>query len=197
MDTVDLYLNAFEDIADGSVTSVPPQLQDLVEADNPEEKLDVLFEDATAEIFREVFNLAGTNQLGQHSTGVVADGEIEQDGEWLLWDNKRRRQQFRLGSDARSKIKNYIDTRSEQHDVEWFLIIAPEFTEQAEQNALQLEMQVGTDIRLVTAYAFVELAELWRENYAAESRELPLSVFRGSELFEVENAEALLQTQFA
>jgi hypothetical protein len=194
---VDLYLDAFEDIADGSVTSVPPQLQDLVEADNPEEKLDVLFEDATAEIFREVFNLKGTNQLGQHSTGVVADGEIEQESEWLLWDNKRRRQQFRLGSDVRSKIKNYIDTKSEQHDVEWFLIIAPEFTEQAEQNALQLEMQVGTDIRLVTARAFVELAELWRENYAAEGRELPLSVFRGSERFEVENAEALLQTQFA
>ncbi|GAA0261103.1 hypothetical protein [Halobaculum roseum] len=194
---VDLYLDAFKDIADGSVTSVPPQLQDQVDADNPEEKLDVLFEDATTEIFSEVFKLEGTNQLGQHSTGVVADGEIEQDGKWLLWDNKRRRQKFRLGSDARSKIKNYIDTKNDQHDVEWFLIIAPDFTEQAEENALQLEMQVGTDIRLVTASAFVELAELWREEYADDDRKLPLSVFRGSKIFEVENADALLQTQFA
>lgn len=194
---VDLYLDAYEDIADGAVTDVPPQLQDLVEADNPSEKLDVLFEDATGEIFREVFNLEGTNQLGQQASGVVADGEIKQNGQWLLWDNKRRRQEFRLGSDARSKIKNYIDTKGEQHDVEWFLIIAPDFTEQAASNALQLEMQVGTDIRLVGAEDLKALAELWRENYAADDRELPLSVFRGSEIFGVETAANLLETQFS
>ena len=195
--TVDLYLDAYEDIADGSVTDVPPQLQDIVDADNPSEKLDVLFEDATGEIFREVFNIGGTNQLGQQATGVVADGEIEQDGQWLLWDNKRRRQEFSLGSDARSKIKNYIDTKSEQHDVEWFLIIAPDFTEQATSNALQLEMQIGTDIRLVRAEDLKRLAELWRESYAAEGRELPLSVFTGSEIFGVETAASWLETQFS
>ncbi|MFA1612077.1 hypothetical protein [Halobellus rubicundus] len=194
---VDLYLEAFEDIADGSVTQVPPQLQDLVDADNAEEKLDILFEDATGEIFREIFNLQGTNQLGQGASGVVADGEIEQDGKWLLWDNKRRRQQFRLGSDARSKIKNYIDTKDQQHDVEWFLIIAPDFTDQAATNATQLEMQVGKDIRLVRAADFKQLAELWRDEYADEDRELPLSIFYGSEVFDVDAATALLKTEFA
>lgn len=193
----DLYLDAYEDIADGAVTDVPPQLQDLVDADNPSEKLDVLFEDATGEIFREVFNLEGTNQLGQQASGVVADGEIEQDGQWLLWDNKRRRQEFRLGSDARSKIKNYIDTKNGQHDVEWFLIIAPDFTEQAESIALQLERQTKTDIRLVRAEQLQKLAELWRENYAAEGRELPLSVFTGSEILSIEDATGWLETQFA
>lgn len=194
---VDLYLEVYGDIADGAVTDVPPQLQDIVDADNPSEKLDVLFEDATGEIFREVFNLEGTNQLGQQATGVVADGEIEQNGQWLLWDNKRRRQEFRLGSDTRSKIKNYIDTKGEQHDVEWFLIIAPDFTDQAASNALQLEMQVGTDIRLVRAEDLKTLAELWRENYAANRRELPLSVFTGSEIFGVETAADWLETQFS
>ncbi|MFC7216198.1 hypothetical protein ACFQO4_19225 [Saliphagus sp. GCM10025334] len=194
---VELYLDAYEDIADGAVTDVPPQLQDLVDADNPSEKLDVLFEDATGEIFQEVFNLKGTNQLGQQATGVVADGEIEQNGQWLLWDNKRRRQEFRLGSDTRSKIKNYIDTKGEQHDVEWFLIIAPDFTDQAASNALQLEMQIGTDIRLVRAEDLKTLAELWRENYAADGRELPLSVFTGSEIFGVETAAGWLKTQFS
>ncbi|MFA9515599.1 hypothetical protein ACERIT_00005, partial [Halopenitus sp. H-Gu1] len=194
---VDLYLDAYEEIADGTVNQVPPQLQDLVEADNPEEKLDVLFEDATAEIFREIFNLGETNQLGQQANGVVADGEIEQDGRWLLWDNKRRRQKFRLGSDARSKIKTYIDTKNSQHDVEWFLVIAPDFTEQAETNAAQLEMQVGKDIRLVRAADLKELAELWQEDYAMDDRELPLSIFFGSEVFDVDAASKLLETQFS
>ncbi len=194
---VDLYVDAFEDIADGAVTDVPPQLQDLVDADNPSEKLDILFEDATGKIFQEVFNLEGTTQLGQQASGVVADGEIQQDAQWLLWDNKRRRQEFRLGSDARSKIKNYIDTKGEQHNVEWFLIIAPDFTDQAATNALQLEMQVGTDIRLVRAEDLKALAELWREEYASDDRELPLSVFSGSEIFKVETAAGWLETQFS
>ena len=193
----DLFLDTYEEIADGSVTEIPPQLQDLVDADRPSDKMDVLFEDATAEIFENVFNLEGTNQLGQHATGPVADGEIEQAGYWLLWDNKRRRQKFQLGSSTRSKIKNYIDTKSKQHDVEWFLIIAPEFNENAADNALQLEMEIGTDIRLVRARDLQELAVLWEEEYADDGRELPLSVFRGSELFEVDTAERLLETQFS
>lgn len=194
---VDLYLDTYEKIADGSVTEIPPQLQDLVDADNPEEKLDILFEEATAEIFREAFGLDGTNQLGQKAIGMVADGEVEQDGRWLLWDNKRRRRQFRLGSDARSKIKSYIDTKDKQHEVEWFLIIAPDFTEGAATNAAQLEMQIGKDIRLVRAADLKELAELWQENYAAEGRELPLSVFYGSGVFDVDTAASLLETEFS
>ncbi|ELY53777.1 hypothetical protein C491_20751 [Natronococcus amylolyticus DSM 10524] len=194
---IDLYLNSYEDIADGAVTEVPPQLQDLIDADDLSEKLDILFEDATGEIFREVFNLEETNQLGQQATGVVADGEIEQDSQWLLWDNKRRRQKFALGSDTRSKIKNYIDTKGQQHNVEWFLIIAPEFTDKAPSNALQLEMQVGTDIRLVRAEDLKALAELWQEKYATEGRKLPLSVFTGSKIFEVETAAISLENQFA
>jgi hypothetical protein len=194
---VDLYLDAYEEIADGAVNQVPPQLQDLVDADNAEEKLDIIFEEATGEIFREAFNLEGVNQLGQKATGMVADGEIEQEGQWLLWDNKRRRNTFKLGSDTRSKIKSYIDTKDKQHDVEWFLIIAPDFTEQAETNATKLEMQVGKDIRLVRAADLKELAELWQDGYATEDRELPLSVFYGSEVFDIDAAADLLEVEFS
>lgn len=195
--TVDLYLDVFEDIADGEVTEVPPQLQNLVDAEHPSEKLDALFEDATAAIFKDIFNLSGTNQLGQTASGVVADGEIEQDGEWLLWDNKRRREKFRLGSDARSKIKNYINTKAGQHEVKWFLIIAPDFSEQAAENALQLEKQVDTDIRLVRAEDLKSLAEVWRENHASEDTTLPLTVFTGSKLLDVETESRWLETQFS
>lgn len=193
----ELYLDTYEEIADGAVNQVPPQLQDLVDSDNAEEKLDILFEEATGEIFRKTFNLEGVNQLGQKATGMVADGEIEQDGKWLLWDNKRRRAKFKLGSDTRSKIKNYIDTKDKQHDVEWFLIIAPDFTEQAAMNAEQLEMQVGKDIRLVRAADLKELAELWKAEYADSNRELPLSVFFGSEFFDVDRAARLLELEFS
>ncbi|QKY19611.1 hypothetical protein B4589_004160 [Halolamina sp. CBA1230] len=194
---VELYLSAYEDIADGTVQQVPPQLQDLVDADNPGDKLDILFEDATAEIFSEVFNLDGTNLLGQRANGVVADGEVEQGDKWLLWDNKRRARQFKLGSTARSKIKSYIDTKAGQHEVEWFLIIAPEFSENAETHAEQLEMQVGRDIRLVRADDFKQLAEQWREEYADDGHELPLSIFFGSGLFDPDMAMQVLDQQFS
>ena len=194
---VDLYIEVYEEIADGAVNQVPPQLQDLVDAENAEEKLDILFEEATGEIFREAFNLAGVNQLGQQATGMVADGEIEQNGQWLLWDNKRRRNSFKLGSDARSKIKSYIDTKDKQHAVEWFLIIAPDFTEHAAANATQLEMQVGKDIRLVRAADLRTLANLWQEKYATADRELPLSVFYGSGIFDVDAAADLLEMEFS
>ncbi|WP_435115054.1 hypothetical protein [Halolamina sp. C58] len=194
---VELYLSAYEDIADGTVQQVPPQLQDLVDADDPSDKLDVLFEDATAEIFSEVFNLDGTNLLGQQASGVVADGEIEQDGKWLLWDNKRRAREFKLSSTARSKIKSYIDTKAEQHHVEWFLIIAPEFSENAETQAEQLEMQVGRDIRLVRAADFKQLAEQWREKYDDDGYQLPLSIFFGSGLFDPDMAIQVLEQQFS
>ncbi|MFC6906731.1 hypothetical protein [Halalkalicoccus tibetensis] len=195
---VDLYLKCFEDIADGNIQLIPPQIQSIVNADGPTARLEMLFEEATAEIFTEVFNLSGTSLLGQHANGIVADGEIEQDDKWLLWDNKRRRQQFKLGSNTQSKIKNYIDTKSQQHTVEWFLIIAPDFTETARTNANKLEMQVGgIDIRLVKAADFVRLAELWWEKYAAENRELPLSVFYGSDLLDLEIAEEALKREFS
>lgn len=192
-----LYLEAFEDIADGTVTQVPPQLQDIVDADNPAKKLDVLFEDATEQIFKNVFNLEGTNLLGQQASGVVADGEIEQNGHWLLWDNKRRAGKFKLGSNARSKIKNYIATKDDQHDVEWFLIIAPDFTDHAERNAQKLETQIGKEIRLIRAADFKDLASLWRDEYANENRELPLSIFYGSGLINLEITRDVLEEKFA
>jgi hypothetical protein len=195
--TAELYLEVYEEIADGSVTQIPPQIQELVDVENPSDKLDVLFEDSTAEIFNEIFNLDGTNQLGQQASGVVADGEIKQDGRWLLWDNKRRQGKFKLDADARSKIKNYIDTKDKQHEVEWFLIVAPDFTEQAAKNAEQLEMLVEKDVRLVRAADFKELAEFWQEEYANPDRELPLSIFFGSGIFEVDVAAELLDTEFS
>lgn len=194
----ELYLKCYEDISDGNVERVPPQLQRVVDEDDPSRKLDILFEEATAEIFTEIFNLEGTELLGQQANGIVADGEIEQDGKWLLWDNKRRVNKFKLGSNTQSKIKNYIDTKAQQHQVEWFLIIAPDFTERAKQNAKKLEMQVGgIDIRLVRAADLTQLAEYWIETYAEEGHSLPLSVFYGSEVLELEIAKEALKREFS
>lgn len=195
---VELYLNCFEDISDGNVERIPPQIQGLVDADDPSTKLDVLFEEATAEIFAEVFGLDGTRLLGQQASGIVADGEIEQDGKWLLWDNKRRAGKFKLGSDAQSKIKNYIDRKNQQHDVEWFVVIAPGFTERAKRNATQLEKQVGgIDIRLVRSADFVQLATYWRDTYAEEGRPFPLSVLYGSDVLDLESTKEALKREFA
>lgn len=196
-DIGELYLTCFEDIADGQIDRIPPQLQSSIEDADATSKLEVLFERGTAEIFDEVFNLAGTTLLGQHAGGNVADGEIEQDGKWLLWDNKRRVNEFKLGSSTRAKIKDYIDTKNQQHDVEWFLIIAPGFAPDAGSRAIQLEKQVGVDIRLVSAAVFREMATLWLNRFDTDGRELPLSIFTGAEELSIEEAEEMLDTQFA
>lgn len=193
----ELYLQCFEAIADGHIEQIPPQLQSLVEETDKTKKLEILFEQATAEIFEDVFNLEGTELLGQTGGGNVADGQIEQDGKWLLWDNKRRSGKFKLDADTRAKIKDYIETKNQQHDVEWFLIIAPEFAASAKQKANQLEMQVGgKDIRLVEASAFVELARHWQTHYN-DSTEFPLSVLHGSDTLDIETAEGALETMFS
>ena len=193
----DLYLQCYDEIADGNIKQVPPQVQNIVNEDDPSDKLDILFEKATAEIFRDIFNIEGTTLLGQGANGIVADGEIEQDGRWALWDNKRRKGKFKLGSSTQSKIKNYIDTKDEQHDVEWFLIIAPDFTDNAVDNANLLEMQIGKDIRLIRAEDFKQLATFWQEEFDDGDRELPLSTFYGSDIFDLETSKAGLERQFS
>lgn len=62
--TVELYHQCHDDIADGNVNRVPPQLHGVVDEESQSEKLDMLFEKATAEIFKDIFNLEGTNLLG-------------------------------------------------------------------------------------------------------------------------------------
>lgn len=194
---VELYLSCFEDIADGNVERIPPQLQGTVLDENETKKLEILFEEATAEIFEEIFNLSNTTLKGQNSTGIVPDGEIEQDGKWLLWDNKRRMGKFKLGSDSQAKIRNYIDRKSQQHDVEWFLIIAPDFTSTAAKNANKLEMQAGVDIRLIRARDFAEMSRYWRDQYSENGTELPLSIFNGSDILDVELVTESIESQFS
>lgn len=195
--TVELYLSSYENIADGTVERIPPQLHQAVDEDDPEAKLEILFEKATATIFEEAFNLDKTTLLGQQSSGSVADGEVTQDGEWLLWDNKRRSEPFKLNSTTRAKIKNYIDTKNQQHDVEWFLLIAPEFADSTENNALKIEKQTGVTVRLLTANDLRSLAEFWGDRFADEDQELPLSIFYGAGEFDLEPAKETLEEQFA
>lgn len=195
--SVDMYLSSLEDIADGTVERIPPQLQKAVDIDDPEDKLDILFEQATARLFEDAFQLENTNLLGQQSSGTVTDGEIQQDDQWLLWDNKRRSEPCKLNSTTRAKIKDYIDTKNKHHDVEWFLLIAPEFAESAEHNALKLEKQTGVNLRLLTARDLRSLAEFWRERFESNGRELPLSIFYGTGTFDLEPAKEALEEQFA
>lgn len=74
---VELFLEFYDDISNGNIEQIPPQLQGLVDDPDQTKVLEILFEEATAEIFKEVFNLDGTQLLGQRASGSVADGEID------------------------------------------------------------------------------------------------------------------------
>jgi hypothetical protein len=195
---VDLFLEFYDKIADGKVDEIPPQLQGLVDEPDQSKKLEILFEEATAELFREIFTLGGTELLGQGASGTVADGEIEQDGKWLLWDNKRRTGEFKLGSTTRSKIKNYIDTKNQQHDVYWFIIIAPEFANSALEDANLMEKNLGgVNIRLVRADDFQSLARFWQDEFGETTKEFPLSMFNGSDLLNIDTLTRALKREFS
>lgn len=195
---VELFLEFYADISNGYMDEIPPQLQRLVDDPDQSKQLEILFERATAEVFGGIFNLSETDLLGQHSSGTVADGQIKQDGKWLLWDNKRRAGNFKLDSTTRSKIKNYIDTKSQQHEVGWFVIIAPDFAESAAKNAKLMETQLNdVDIRLVKADDFQELAEFWRESFGESGHEFPLSMFNGTGLLDIEILKQALNREFS
>lgn len=195
--TAELFLKCYDDIADGNVDRVPPQLQKVVDRGGPSDKLEILFERATAEIFKEIFNLSGTTLLGQSASGTVADGEIEQDENWLLWDNKRRVGPFKLGASTRATMKSYIDRKNQQHDVRWFVIIAPVFAESAADDALKLEMQTGVNIRLLRAEDLQRLANIWLGKFAGDGRALPLSIFNGAGRLNLGIVEETLDAQFS
>ena len=55
---VDLYLKCYEEISDGNIDRVPPQLQTVIDEDDQSAKLDILFEKATAEVCEEIFSFA-------------------------------------------------------------------------------------------------------------------------------------------
>jgi len=194
----ELYLELYEEISNGSIEEIPPQLQGTVNESDTSKKLEIIFEEATAEVFREIYNLNGTELLGQQASGSVADGEIEQDGKWLLWDNKRRTGNFKLGSTTRSKIKDYIETKNKQHDVQWFLIIAPDFSSNAIQNADVMEKQLDdVDIRLVRSSDFKRLAQFWQESFSDSGQEFPLSMFNGSNILDIDTLEVALEAEFS
>lgn len=195
--TAELYLECYEDIADGDNDHVPPQLLGAVDEESQSKKLDILFEQATAEIFENIFNISDTKLLGQHASGTVADGEIHQDGRWILWDNKRRTGEFKLGAKTRATIKSYIDTKNQQHEVAGFLIIAPEFSESAESNSKKLEIQTGVDIRLIRAEDFRRLATIWMDRFGTPNRELPISIFKGAGELEIDLVTDSLKAQFS
>ena len=194
--TLEMYLSSYEDIADGTVERIPKQLHEAVDTKDIDDRLEILFEEATAVIFDEAFSLE-PNLLGQHSSGSVPDGEVEQDGQWLLWDNKRRSGPCKLNATTRAKIKSYIDNKDQQHDVEWFLVIAPEFADSAERNALKLEKQTGVDIRLLTADDLRSLADFWNDKFAEREAALPLSIFYGAGEFDLEPVKEALEEMFA
>jgi len=58
-------------------------------------------------------------------------------------------------------------------------------------------MQTDVDIRLVPSGEFRRLANFWRDNLASQDRELPLSVFKGTGLFELDMVMGPLEKQFS
>ncbi len=113
------------------------------------------FEAATAYLFETKLNHAPLRQAGTEH----ADGRLSFRDGYVLWDNK--------SSENPVSLRNHItqfDTYIQRADKEvpFFLVIAPDFTEDSKAIALQYTAEhMGCSIVLVKATELKELGELW------------------------------------
>lgn len=135
--------------------------------------VDNAFEEATRYLFEVKCNLAHMVQTGsEHPDGMF---HVNQRDSVIMWDTKSKESSYSFPNDHFRQFKRYI--RDSPRRVECFVVIAPEITDGAIENAYKLKVESGqdTDVALVSAYDLKWLAENWI-NYSKEKAALNLDV---------------------
>lgn len=133
---------------------------DLLRAHNiisRDSEVDLKFEKATAYLFEEKLNHAPLKQVGSS----VADGVISFRNIYVMWDNKSKEKPGKVNLQAHIKqFHQYME--SAEKPVAIFLVIAPDFTDDSEEEAFKYTSQyIGRNIVLITAQELKELGEEW------------------------------------
>ena len=124
------------------------------------------FEEATRYLFAEKLNHAPLRQSGSNKP----DGVMSLGNRYIMWDNKSREKPVNL-KDHLDQFDDYIEKSDKQVPI--FLVIAPEFTEESQTDALRYRSQhFDRDIVLITAQELKDLAEEWSSS-GNRSREDP------------------------
>jgi hypothetical protein len=117
--------------------------------------IEAQFEEATRYLFAEKLNHAPLKQSGSS----VPDGVLSLMNRYVMWDNKSKETPVNL-RDHLDQFHDYISKADKPVPI--FLVIAPDFTEESQTDALRYRAQhFDRDIVLITARELKDLAEEW------------------------------------
>ena len=135
--------------------------------------MDLAFENATRFLFEEKLGLPLEPMVGsEHADGIL---QLPKTKELLMWDTKSKESIYEFPNDHFNQFRRYIHNSSER--VSCFMVIAPEISEKAEENAYKLKSQSGsdTDLSLISADDLKWVAENW--STYSETGKFNLDVF--------------------
>lgn len=154
-----VYYHHYEQLAGREYSKL--RAKKVIEKD---QDIDLFFEQATDYMFEKKFNLKPLEMSGNnHADGTLSMGE-----NLVLWDNKSI--EFKGKKSGKIDLKNFLMKQfhlymeKSEKPVISFLVIAPDFTEESEIEAMQYKVKYGRDIVLITAKEIKDLAEEWSKS---------------------------------
>ncbi|VAW41862.1 hypothetical protein MNBD_DELTA03-1240 [hydrothermal vent metagenome] len=135
--------------------------------------MDSAFEEATRYLFENKLGLSLEPMPGsEHADGTL---RFPKSKELFMWDTKSKETIYDFPNEHFNQFRRYIHNSTER--VNCFMVIAPEISDKAEENAYRLKTQSGTDtdLSLISADDLKWVAENWR-SYATNGN-FTLDVF--------------------
>lgn len=140
---------------------------------NKDKDMDSAFEKGTRFLFEKKLGLTLEPMTGsEHADGIL---KFPKSKELFMWDTKSKETTYEFPNDHFNQFRRYIHNSTER--VNCFMVIAPEISDKAEENAYRLKTHSGTDtdLSLISADDLKWVAENW-SSYATNGK-FTLDVF--------------------
>jgi hypothetical protein len=122
--------------------------------------MDLAFENATRFLFEAKLGLKLEPMKGsEHPDGILRFGKAK---ELFMWDTKSKETTYEFPNDHFNQFRRYIHNSTER--VNCFMVIAPEISDKAEDNAYRLKSKSDsdTDVAVISASDLKWVAENWK-----------------------------------
>lgn len=140
---------------------------------NKDKDMDLAFEEGTRFLFEKKLGLTLELMNGsEHADGIL---RFPKSKELFMWDTKSKETVYDFPNEHFNQFRRYIHNSAER--VNCFMVIAPEISEKADENAYRLKTASGTDtdLSLISAADLKWVAENW-QTYATNDK-FSLDVF--------------------
>jgi len=153
-----------------------------------QEDVDRAFEQATDFLFEKRLGLSIAKKLPPRSP----DGKVYLPGKQVvLWDCKSVEREVNLQDHLETQFDGYMRTEArEGHQVLYFLVIGPAFTERSGGVARKYKMMTNWDVPMIRASALKRIAEKWHT--AKADQPFPTGLLNLTEIIDDDRADELL-----